>query len=188
MGIDIDHSKLRKVHRTEPRSEDIYLRLLVKLYRFLARRTNAKFNNIILKRLFMSRTNRVAMSLARVVRYMNKTGREGKTAVVVGTITDDVRIHKLPKLKICALRVTARARARIIKAGGEIITFDQLALQSPKGQNTVLMQGCRTSRKVYRHFGRAPGTPGAHTAPYVRATGRKFETARGRRNRCGYKN
>eukprot|EP00057_Strongylocentrotus_purpuratus_P021030 XP_011675504.1 PREDICTED: 60S ribosomal protein L18 [Strongylocentrotus purpuratus] len=157
MGIDIDHSKLRKVHRTEPKSEDIYLRLLVKVRYF-------------------------------VVRFMNKDGREGKIAVVVGCITDDVRIHKLPKLKICALRVTARARARIIKAGGEIITFDQLALQSPKGQNTVLMQGCRTHRKVYRHFGRAPGTPSAHTAPYVRAVGRKFETARGRRNRCGFKN
>ncbi|XP_071508689.1 large ribosomal subunit protein eL18-like [Diadema antillarum] len=188
MGIDIDHSKLRKVRRTEPKSEDIYLRLLVKLYRFLARRTNAKFNTIIMKRLFMSRSNRAAMSLARVVRYMKHESRQGKTAVIVGTVTDDLRIHKVPKLKICALRVTARARARIIKAGGEIITFDQLALQSPKGQNTVLMQGSRTSRDVYRHFGKAPGTPHSSTAPYVRSYGRKFETARGRRNRCGYKN
>ena len=37
--------------------------------------------------------------------------------------------------------MTERARGRILKAGGEIITFDQLALKSPKGQNTVLMQG-----------------------------------------------
>lgn len=42
---------------------------------------------------------------------------------------------------MCALRVTERARGRILKAGGEIITFDQLALRSPRGQNTVLMQG-----------------------------------------------
>jgi large subunit ribosomal protein L18e len=33
MGIDIRHNKDRKVHRTEPKSQDIYLRLLVKLYR-----------------------------------------------------------------------------------------------------------------------------------------------------------
>lgn len=83
---------------------------------------------------------------------MNKDGREGKIAVVVGCITDDVRIHKLPKLKICALRVTARARARIIKAGGEIITFDQLALQSPKGQNTVLMQGESDMTSIHPPF------------------------------------
>ena len=42
---------------------------------------------------------------------------------------------------MCALRFTERARARILKAGGELLTFDQLALRSPKGKNTVLMQG-----------------------------------------------
>jgi len=30
-GIDIRHNKERKVHRKEPRSNDIYLRLLVKV-------------------------------------------------------------------------------------------------------------------------------------------------------------
>ncbi|WP_411026546.1 hypothetical protein [Salmonella sp. s54395] len=86
------------------------------------------------------------------------------------------------------MHVTERARARILKAGGEILTLDQLALKSPRGQNTVLLQGVRTSRKVFRHFGKAPGTPHANTKPYVRAKGRKFEKARGRRKRCGYKN
>lgn len=39
------------------------------------------------------------------------------------------------------MRITERARARIIKNGGEILTFDQLALRAPTGKNTVLMQG-----------------------------------------------
>ncbi|WP_411016227.1 hypothetical protein, partial [Salmonella sp. s51884] len=82
---------------------------------------------------------------------------------MIGTITDDLRIYKIPKVKICALHVTERARARILKAGGEILTLDQLALKSPRGQNTVLLQGVRTSRKVFRHFGKAPGTPHANT-------------------------
>ncbi|XP_064603771.1 large ribosomal subunit protein eL18-like [Liolophura sinensis] len=188
MGIDINHKNDRKVHRTEPKSDDIYLRLLVKLYRFLARRTNAKFNKIILKRLFMSKNNRPPISLARMVRLMKKPGRENKLAVVVGTVTDDIRILDIPKLKICALRVTERARARILKSGGEIITFDQLALRAPKGQNTVLMQGRRKSREAYRHFGAAPGVPHSKTAPFVRSKGRKFERARGRRASRGYKN
>merc|ERR1712080_598461 len=63
---------------------DIYLRLLVKLYRFLARRTEAKFNKIVLKRLFMSRINRPPLSLARLTRQMKKDGRDGKIVVVVG--------------------------------------------------------------------------------------------------------
>lgn len=70
-----------------------------------------------MKRLFMSRINRPPISLARVVRFMKKPGREGLTAVVVGTITDDQRIWEVPKLSVCALRVTGKARARILKAG-----------------------------------------------------------------------
>uniref|UniRef100_A0A8B9KAV4 Large ribosomal subunit protein uL15/eL18 domain-containing protein n=1 Tax=Astyanax mexicanus TaxID=7994 RepID=A0A8B9KAV4_ASTMX len=141
MGIDIRHNKDRKVHRKEPKSQDIYLRLLVKLYRFLARRSNAPFNKVILRRLFMSKTNRPPLALSRLIRKMKLPGRENQTAVVVGTVTDDVRIQDVPKLKLCALKVTSGARRRILKAGGQIMTFDQLALAAPKGQGTVLLSG-----------------------------------------------
>ncbi|KAK9502602.1 hypothetical protein O3M35_011342 [Rhynocoris fuscipes] len=187
MGIDINHKYDRKVRRTKPKSQDVYLALLVKLYRFLARRTNAKFNRIILRRLFMSRINRPPISLARVVRFMKKPTREGKIAVVVGTVTDDQRIWTVPKMQICALRVTEVARSRILKAGGTILTFDELARIAPTGKNTVLMQGRRNAREAVKHFGPAPGAPRSHTKPYVRSKGRKFERARGRRRSCGYK-
>ena len=55
----------------------------------------------------------------------------------MGTITDDIRVYEVPQLKITALKFTERARARIEKAGGECLTFDQLALRAPLGQNTV---------------------------------------------------
>lgn len=162
MGIDINHKYDRKVRRKAPRSKDVYLLLLVKLYRFLARRTGSKFNKVILRRLFMSKINRPPISLGRVIRKMNKAGRKDKTAVVVGSITNDLRLYDIPKLKVCALHVTEQARARILKAGGQIITFDQLALRSPKGENSVLLSGPRSQREAVRHFGPAPGTP--HTA------------------------
>jgi large subunit ribosomal protein L18e len=57
--------------------------------------------------------------------------------VIVGTVTDDVRVQEVPSLKVAALRFTETARARIEKAGGECLTFDQLALWAPLGQNTV---------------------------------------------------
>merc|ERR1719438_365648 len=167
MGVDISHKKDRKVHRTAPKSDDVYLRLLVKLYRFLARRTDGKFNEIIMKRLFMSKINRPPMSLARLARNMKKQGRENKIAVA-------------------ALHVTEKARERILKAGGEVMTLDQLALRAPTGANTLLLQGKRTARKANRHFG-AAGKPGSHVKPLVRAKGRKFERARGRRASRGYK-
>ncbi len=82
--------------------------------------------------------------------------------------------------------MTEKARERVLKAGGEVITFDQLALRAPTGKNTVLLQGCRHSRKAHRSFG-AAGKPGSHVKPLVRAKGRKFERARGRRASRGYK-
>jgi len=188
MGIDINHKNDRKVRRLAPRSKDVYLLLLVKLYRYLARRTGAKFNKIILRRLFMSKINRPPVSLARLDRKLKDKSRQGKTAVVVGTITNDVRLFDVPKLSVVALHVTEQARARILKAGGEILTFDQLALRSPKGENCVLLSGPRSQREAVRHFGKAPGSPHSTTKPYIRAKGRKFEKARGRRQSRGYKN
>lgn len=63
--------------------------------------------------------------------------QEDKIAVVVGAVTDDIRVYEVPALKVTALRFTETARARIEKAGGECLTFDQLALRAPLGQNTV---------------------------------------------------
>ncbi|KAL1782053.1 60S ribosomal protein L18 [Sigmodon hispidus] len=119
---------------------------------------------------------------------MELPGRENKTAVVVGMITGDVRILQVPNLKVCALRVSSHARSRILKGGGKILTFDQLALDSPKGRGTVLLSGTHKAPEVYRHFGKAPGTSHSHTKPYVCSKGRKFERARGRRASRSYKN
>lgn len=89
--------------RRNPKSDDVYLRLMVKLYKFLARRTNAKFNNIIKRRLMMSRINRAPLSISRLARQMKKPGREGKLAVVVGTVTNDIRMREVPKMTVSAI-------------------------------------------------------------------------------------
>lgn len=59
--------------------------------------------------------------------------------MIVGAVTDDIRVQEVPCMKITALRFTKKARARIEKAGGECLTFDQLALKAPLGQNTVFI-------------------------------------------------
>jgi large subunit ribosomal protein L18e len=111
------------------------------LYRFLVRRTESKFNKVVLKRLFMSKTNRPPLSLSKLSAFMKGKVRgrgglasgwrrcsgpgeplsprtapqEDKLAVVVATITDDVRLFEVPKLRVVALRFTETARARIVK-------------------------------------------------------------------------
>jgi ribosomal protein L18E len=42
----------------------------VQLYRFLVRRTKSKFNAVILKRLFMSKTNLPPLSMRRLSNFM----------------------------------------------------------------------------------------------------------------------
>jgi large subunit ribosomal protein L18e len=40
------------------------------LYAFLVRRTDSKFNKVVLKRLFMSKTNRPPLSLSKLAKFM----------------------------------------------------------------------------------------------------------------------
>ena len=89
-------------------------------------------------------------------------------------------------MRVCALRFTEKARARITKAGGLCTTFDQLAVNRPSGEYVTLLRGNR-DRETIKHFGRAPGVPGSHAKPLVRSKGRKFERARGKRKSRGYK-
>jgi len=155
----------------------------------LSRRTEAKFNEVIHKRLNQSRLNRYPISISRIVKHLTKNNTpvaEGankfnRLVAVVGTVTNDARLLNLPEgLRVVALRFTGEARARIAAAKGTCLTFDQLAQLAPTGKGVLLLRGPR-DREAKRHFGLYPGQKGSHTAPRVRAEGRKFERARGRR-------
>lgn len=160
--------RIKKNVRTAPKSDNPYLRLLVKLYRFLARRTDSRFNAVVLKRMFMSRTNKPPISLSRLARHA-KSAPEGTTIVLVGKVLDDERMLDMPKLSVCALEFSSSARPHIEAAGGEVLTFDQLALRAPTGSKTLLIRGPKHVREVYRHFA---GHQGKHVKPYVRSKGR----------------
>lgn len=126
---------------------------------------------VILHRLFLSKINRPPISLSRIVRDTTATpDLESKTIVTVATVTDDIRLVNLPKLSVAALRFTRAAKDRILKAGGEAITLDQLALRAPTGANTVLLRGKRNTREAVKHFGMGPHK---HKKPYTTSKGRK---------------
>jgi hypothetical protein len=97
---------------------------------------------------------------------------DSKVIVNVGTVTDDVRLLAIPKLTIAALRFTTSAKERILKAGGEALTLDQLALRAPTGSNTVLLRGKRSTREAVKHFGMGPHK---HKKPYTISKGRKVK-------------
>ncbi|TIB71974.1 glycoside hydrolase, partial [Wallemia mellicola] len=178
-GVDIRRHHVKTGKRTAPKSEDPYLLLLVRLFRFLARRTDSQFNKVVLRRLFMSKMNKPPLSISKLA-YLSKNypqAKQGATIVNVGPVTDDNRLLEVPKMSIAALRFTKTARARIEAAGGECLTLDQLALRAPTGSNVVLLRGKKTAREANRHFGFGPHK---HKKPYTISKGRKFENARGR--------
>lgn len=191
MGIDLKAGGRRTGHKSSSKvikTANPYNRLLIKLYKFLARRTDSNFCATVVKRLHMSKVNQPPIGLNRLSKYMKN--KDGKIAVIVGKVTDDVRMMEVPLLTVCALSFTENARKRIVAAGGECLTFDQLALRAPTGANTVLLRGPK-SRKALAHFGHSTSVTNEHThdgvKPYVRSKGRKFEMARGRRRSCGFK-
>ncbi|KAJ8504900.1 hypothetical protein OPV22_005786 [Ensete ventricosum] len=94
----------------------------------------------------MSKINRPPISFKRLITFMD--GKDDKIAVIVGTVTDDKWVYEVPALKVTALRFTETARARILKAGGECLTFDHLALRAPLGQNTEGHPVAYESRKL----------------------------------------
>ena len=194
MGIDLVSGGRIKLHKEKKlRAKNIYHKLLVKLYKFLARRTTAKFNKTVLKRLLNSRINRSPVSLSKLakaaqkkyVQEMEKNGQEVIFAVV-GTVTEDSRLIEVPSMRVCALKFTEKAREKILAAKGKCITFDQLAVNRPQGESVILLRGTR-DREAKKHFGPAPGVPGSHAKPYVRSKGRKFEQARGKRRSRGFR-
>merc|ERR1711976_921720 len=167
MGIDLEkRGKKKKTIRKNPKTNNLYVRLLARLYGFLTKRTGSKFNSSVLHRLFTSRNNSPPVSIKQIAKTSLRKDAKKKIIVVVGTVTNDNRITHMPTLKICALRFTEGSRNRIIKAGGTCLTFDQLALQSPTGSDTILIRGPLKGRKVYRYF---------EGKPYIRGKGRKFE-------------
>lgn len=192
MGVDI-HGVQKSKHfvRRNTESTNPYIKLLLKLYKFLANRTKSAFNATVYQRLLKSRRNRAPISLSRLAVVMRRktvwqdaAKTKAPIAVVIGDVLDDIRLTKLPKLRICALRFSREARKRVESVGGECITFDQLATIAPTGKNTFLMRGRRNGRESVKHFG-AAGAPGQHAKPYVSSRG--AEVSRGRRAGKGYK-
>merc|ERR1712029_978963 len=149
MGVDLDRHHVSSGHRKTPHSDNPYLKLLHKLFSFLARRTDSKVNH-------------PPISLSKICAVTNNPSSakayEGKIRAVVGAVTDDNRLYEVPKMTVCALRFTNTARARIEKAGGECLTFDQLAMRAPTGSSVVLLRGPKNAREAVKHFGFGPHT------------------------------
>lgn len=84
-----------------------------------------------MRRLISSRINRPPISISKISQLLKGQQR---IAVIVASVTDDVRLLEVPKMTVAALRFTETARARIVKAGGRCMTLDELIMTAPTGK------------------------------------------------------
>uniref|UniRef100_A0A4W2FCL6 Large ribosomal subunit protein uL15/eL18 domain-containing protein n=1 Tax=Bos indicus x Bos taurus TaxID=30522 RepID=A0A4W2FCL6_BOBOX len=137
-GNRCPHKKDRKIIFVDkPKSQDISIRLFVKLHRLLAGGANSTFNQVLLKRSLVSPTHRPPPFLSWMTWKMKRPGQESKTAVVAGIITDDVCVQVVPKPQVCALRgcrwaAIPRATFSMLGASSSPLTSWPWGL-SPKG-------------------------------------------------------
>ena len=167
MGIDLDRKGRHKARNSrEATCTNQYHQLLIKLYQFLARRTESEFNRTVYKRLRQSRVTRYPVSISKLTKLANTEQKREQILVVVGKVLNDERLLVVPKMRVCALQFTEEARRRIVKAGGECMTFTELSKLAPEGKGTILYRG-RRSREALKHFGAAPGARHSNTKPHV---------------------
>jgi len=113
---------LKNKNKKCTKSKNLYQHLLIKLFTFLSRRTDSNFCKTVLRRLIASRTMRPPVSMSRMIKHLGEN--KERTVVVVGTVTDDLRVLNMVKMNVAALRFTEGARARIEAAGGSCMTLD----------------------------------------------------------------
>ncbi|KAI0243924.1 hypothetical protein L0F63_005819, partial [Massospora cicadina] len=137
-GIDIKKHHIKKSARTAPKSDDVYLRLLV------------KFNKVVLKRLFMSRVNRPPVSISRIVKNCKEL--EGKIITIVGTVTTmnafSSLLSVLLRAKIACFFAVARTLERL-SVISELLVFPRVMLKPyvrSKGRKFERARGRRASR------------------------------------------
>jgi len=93
----------------------------------------------------MSRKNQPSISLSRIIFFGSK--EKNKTIVVVGKVLNDERILMVPRMSLCALRISSSAKERILNSGGKVYTFDQFAVKFPTGRNSLLLRGPKLKKK-----------------------------------------
>jgi large subunit ribosomal protein L18e len=145
MGQERIENPKKKVGKSSSKSSNLYLNMIIKIYRFLARRSYSNFNKTILKRLFMSRLHKASISLSRLNKIALKNPE--KTIIVVGKILNDERKILIQPMKICALSFSETAKKRILQSNGKIFNFGNFALNYPTGKNSVLIRGVLKKRK-----------------------------------------
>jgi len=118
--------------RTGP--TDINLRRLIRYLRKKSNEENVKIWKDIAWRLERPRRQRAEVNISRINRYT----KEGDMVVVPGSVLGAGNLDH--KVIVAAWKFSEKAKEKIIQAGGEAITIEELMERNPKGSGVIIME------------------------------------------------
>lgn len=113
------------VKRTGPTNR--YLKELIIKLKKLSKTNNARIWKDVAIRLSKPTRKRIEVNISRINRYAN----DNDVIVVPGVVLGAGNLTK--KVTVAAWRFTARAKEKIVAAGGKAISIEELAKINPKG-------------------------------------------------------
>ncbi|HDJ89663.1 MAG TPA: 50S ribosomal protein L18e [Thermoprotei archaeon] len=117
--------------RTGP--TNIHLRLLISFLRRKSRENGAKIWRTVAEYLEKPTRKRVEVNIWKI----NKYTIEGDTVVIPGKVLGYGSLNH--KVTVAAWKFSKKGREKILKAGGKILTIDQLIEINPKGSNVKIL-------------------------------------------------
>ncbi|NJE12638.1 50S ribosomal protein L18e [Thermococcus sp. LS2] len=118
--------------RTGP--TDINLRRLIRYLRKKSNEEGVKIWKDIAWRLERPRRQRAEVNISKINRYT----KDGDMVVVPGSVLGAGNLDH--KVIVAAWKFSEKAREKIIKAGGEAITIEELIERNPKGSGVIIME------------------------------------------------
>jgi len=103
--------------------------MLIRYLKKLSRENNARIWRYVAELLQRPRRNKVEVNISKINRYT----KEGDLVVVPGKVLGaGILDHPVT---VAALAYSESARRKILEAGGQILSIEELASQNPKGSN-----------------------------------------------------
>jgi len=120
------------VKRTGP--TDINLRRLIRYLRKKSNEEGVRIWKDIAWRLEKPRRQRAEVNISRINRYT----KEGDTVIVPGSVLGAGKLEH--KVTVAAWKFSETAKKKIVEAGGEVLTIEELMERNPKGSGVIIME------------------------------------------------
>ncbi len=120
------------VKRTGP--TDINLRRLIRYLRKKSNEEGVKIWKDVAWRLERPRRQRAEVNVSRINRYT----KEGDVIIVPGSVLGAGKLEH--KVTVAAWKFSEIARKKIVEAGGEVLTIEELVERNPRGSGVIIME------------------------------------------------